>query len=105
MTKAGLITGEAQTLGGNKTFNDEVIVKNMLTAEADIISANGYPYIKKKTFTNIIATANNTANGCFYLANIRPDNFYEPWNFRAFVHAYVPGHPEYNGLYDITITG
>ena len=104
-TKAGLITGEAQTLGGDKTFNDEVIVKDMLKAEADIISANGYPYIKKKIFTNIIATEDNTANGCFYLANIRPDNFYEPWNFRAFVHAYVPGHPEYNGLYDITITG
>lgn len=103
--KAGLMTADVQTIGGIKTFSDEVIVKDVLSAENDIISANGYPYMERKIYKDIIATANNTTNGCFYLADIRPKSFYESWSIRLLVHAYVPGHAEYDGLYDLTIHG
>lgn len=51
--------------------------------------------VTSKTYTNIIATANNQAKGTFYFGKLVPTTFDTPWHIKYRVRVYVPSHLEY----------
>ena len=89
-TLAGLITGEAQTLGGAKTFNDAVTINDKLTVNEDIVSLTGEPYIAKKEFNNVLCTANNDPNGYLYYGQLKLKDYHTEWYFKAYISVDIP---------------
>lgn len=89
-TKAGLITGEAQTLGGDKTFNNSVTINDKLTVNEDIISLAGEPYMAQKEYTNILCTANNDPNGYLYYGQLKLKDYYTEWYLKMYISMDIP---------------
>lgn len=61
--------------------------------------------LKSKTFTNVIGTANNWAGATFFYGSIKPTTWDDTWRIKYKIHVYVPNHPTYNQLAEVTVSG
>ena len=61
--------------------------------------------LKSKTFTDVIASANNWANGVFFFGSIKPTTWNTTWRIRYKINVYVPNHPNYCQMATVTVSG
>ena len=60
---------------------------------------------KTKTFTGVIGTANNFADGTFYFGKIIPTDFNVLWKIRYVVKAEAAGSDYAKGYYEVSVSG
>ena len=61
--------------------------------------------LKSKTFTDVIASANNWANGVFFFGSIKPTTWNTTWRIKYKINVYVPNHPNYCQMAIVTVSG
>ena len=61
--------------------------------------------LKSKVFTDVIGTANTWADATFFYGSIKPTTWDDTWRIKFKIHVYVPNHPTYNQLAEVTISG
>lgn len=98
------ITSVKGTTGtGNAITNIEADTSGKLTlTKGKTFSEDGHDHlyedikpIMSKTFTDIIATANNTDNAAFYFGSLKPDSWNDLCHIRFRVKVYVPTNANY----------
>lgn len=63
--------------------NSEYDIKSLRTSMSELIPE------KSKTFTGVIATANNDPNGYLYFGYAKPTSYKTPWRIRYRIHATI----------------
>ena len=72
--------------------------------EIDVYSTNIQP-LASKTYTGIIATANNFASSAFYFATIRPTTWYKVWKIKYRIQATSGTNNNYAGASIVEMYG
>ena len=96
----GDVTGTASSNGESGWSIVTTVADNSHTHTADTIVP-----LRTKTYTGIIASADNEANGIFVYATVRPPTFADQWHIKYKMRAYVPNQPNYNQYSVIDLYG
>ena len=67
--------------------------------------ANEIQPVASKTYTGVIASANNYANGTFYYGTVMPTSFYTTWGLRYRVEVSAAGQDQSHAIADLYVFG